>query len=145
MTSFESQFFQKVKFTPEQIKSYFTSAERDYAIAMEDKIPEVKFKFVYDAFIKIGIAVIAREGYKVRSQPGHHVKIIAKLSEIFGDENVDILGNVMRQRRNKDFYDGANGESSQIFSIVKHQIVFVFGRKDDHCNASVIFVNGLGA
>lgn len=106
MTNFETQFFQKLEFMPEQLKQYFESAERDYGIAASDDIPEVQFKFAYDALIKIGIALIAHEGYKVRSQPGHHVKIIDKLSEILADEDIDIMGNTMRQARNKDFYDG---------------------------------------
>jgi hypothetical protein len=106
MINFETQFFQKVGFTPEQLKQYFISAERDYGIAHQDEIPEVRFKFSYDALIKIGIVLIARHGYKVRSQPGHHVKIIEKLGEILADEDLDIFGNTMRQRRNKDFYDG---------------------------------------
>ena len=106
MTNFETQFFQKMDFTPEQLQQYFVSAERDYGIAAQDDIPEVQFKFAYDALIKTGIALIANEGYKVRSQPGHHVKIIDKLSEILADEDIDIMGNTMRQARNKDFYDG---------------------------------------
>ena len=108
MIDFESEFFQKVNFTPKQLKQYFTSAERDYAIAVQDEIPEVRFKFAYDALIKIGIALIARQGYKVRSQPGHHVKIIEKLSEILDNEDIAIMGNTMRQSRNKDFYDGGS-------------------------------------
>lgn len=106
MTNFETQFFQKMDFIPAQLKQYFNSAERDYGIAASDDVPEVQFKFAYDALIKIGIALIAYEGYKVRSQPGHHVKIIEKLSEILTDEDIDIMGNTMRQTRNKDFYDG---------------------------------------
>ena len=66
----------------------------------------MSIKFAYDALIKVGIALIAKQGYKVRSQPGHHVKIIEKLSEILKDEDIDIMGNTMRQSRNKDFYDG---------------------------------------
>ncbi len=106
MTDFETQFFQKITFTPGQIKQYFESAERDYAIAAEADIPEVTFKFAYDALIKVGIALIAKQGYKVRSQTGHHVKILEKLSEILRDEDIVIMGNVMRQNRNRDFYDG---------------------------------------
>ncbi len=106
MTDFETQFFQKLTFTPDQLHQFFASAERDYGIAMDDSIPEVRFKFAYDALIKTGIAMIAQEGYKVRSQTGHHVKILDKLSEILNDEDVSIMGNAMRQSRNRDFYDG---------------------------------------
>jgi len=106
MTDFEDRYFQKLQFTAEQISQYFDSAERDLEIAANTDVPEVRFKFAYDALIKIGIALIAKHGYKVRSQPGHHVKVLEKLSEITNDENVEILGNKMRQDRNKDFYQG---------------------------------------
>jgi hypothetical protein len=106
MINFETKFFQKTTFTANQLIQYIASAERDYAIAAASDIPEVVFKFSYDAFIKIGIALIAKAGYKVRSMPGHHVKIIEKLAEILGNEDAAIIGNRMRQNRNTDFYDG---------------------------------------
>lgn len=49
---------------------------------------------------------MAQNGYKVRSQPGHHVKILEKLAELTGEEDIMTLGNKMRQDRNKDFYEG---------------------------------------
>ena len=82
MANFENQYFRKMDFT------------------------EVRFTFAYDALIKIGIALIAKAGYKVRSQPGHHVKIIEKLAEILADEDIALVGNKMRQSRNADLYDG---------------------------------------
>jgi hypothetical protein len=39
----------------------------------------------------------ARKGYKVRSAIGHHVKILEKLSQLFKDEDILVLGNKMRQ------------------------------------------------
>lgn len=106
MISFESKFFQKFNFTAKQLKQYFVSAERDFAIAVEDIIPEVRFKFAYDAVIKTGIFLIAQAGYKVHSQTGHHVRILEKLSEILDYDDVTIMGNIMRQKRNRDLYDG---------------------------------------
>lgn len=106
MTNFETQYFQKMKFGQKQIDRYFASARRDLNIAKGSDFPEAKFKFAYDALIKLGIALIARQGFKVRSQPGHHVKIIEKMSELLRDENVAVIGNKMRQDRNKDFYEG---------------------------------------
>jgi len=106
VTGFEQNYFQKQKFIDKQISQYFASARRDMEIAESAGIAEVRFKFAYDALIKIGIAVIAEKGYKVRSQPGHHVKILEKMSEILNDENISVLGNKMRQDRNRDFYEG---------------------------------------
>jgi len=124
VTNLETQFFQKLNFTPAQLKQYFDSAVRDYDIAASNDIPEVQFKFAYDALIKIGIALIAREGFKVRSQPGHHVKIIEKLSEVLHYEDIDIMGNTMHQSRNKDFYDGGmiitETEAKQYLEFVGH-------------------------
>ncbi len=106
MINFEDRYFQKLQFTITQVGHYFDSAKRDLEIASSTKLVEVRFKFAYDVLIKIGIALIAKRGYKVRSQPGHHVKILEKLSEITTDGDIEILGNKMRQDRNKDFYEG---------------------------------------
>jgi len=106
MSHFEADYFQKLKFTPEKIAQFMASAERDIAIAADSGVPEVTFKFAYDALIKIGIALIAKRGYKVRSRVGHHVKIIEKMAEILNDPDVIVLGNKMRQDRNIDLYEG---------------------------------------
>ena len=78
----------------------------DLTIAEESDIPDVVFKFSYDALIKLGIMLIARRGYKVRSAVGHHVKILEKLGQLLNDEDILILGNKMRQERNMNLYDG---------------------------------------
>jgi len=106
MNHFEAEYFQKLKFTPDKIAQFIASAERDVAIAVESGVPEVVFKFAYDALIKIGMALIAGRGYKVRSRVGHHVKIIEKIAEILNDPDVVVLGNKMRQDRNVDLYEG---------------------------------------
>jgi hypothetical protein len=54
----------------------------------------------------LGIALIAKRGYKIRSKTGHHVKILEKLSQILKEEGVLVLGNKMRQERNANLYDG---------------------------------------
>lgn len=108
MTYFEDQFFQKIKFSPEQIERYLSSAKRDLEIASKSDVPEIIFKFAYDSLIKLGINLIAKEGYKVRSQIGHHVKILEKLGQLLMAEDVLILGNKMRQERNTDFYGGGD-------------------------------------
>lgn len=131
MANFEDRYFQKLQFAEAQISQYFDSAKRDLEIAAGTNIAEVRFKFAYDALIKIGIALIAKQGYKVRSQPGHHVKVLEKLSEITRDEDVEILGNKMRQDRNKDFYEGGaiitDKETEEYLDFVKE--VFAKARK----------------
>lgn len=106
MTSFEKEYFQKFKFTPSQINRYYQNAVRDFNIAKKDSFTEVQFTYCYQALIKIGIALLAKRGsVKVRSVPGHHVKILSKLSEILGDADIFTLGNAMRMKRNRDLYD----------------------------------------
>ncbi len=106
MINFESQYFQKLAFKKEQIEQFLKSALHDLKIAQDSDIPDVVFKFSYDALIKLGIMLIAKKGYKVRSATGHHVKILEKLSQLLKDEDILVLGNKMRQERNVNLYDG---------------------------------------
>lgn len=106
MINFESQHFQKLTFQEQQINQFLLSARHDLKIAEESDVPDVIFKFGYDALIKLGIALIAKKGYKVRSTAGHHVKILEKLSQLLKDEDIVVLGNKMRQERNVNLYDG---------------------------------------
>jgi len=106
MISFESQYFQKLAFKEEQIEQFLKSALHDLKIAEESEIPDVIFKFSYDALIKLGITLIAQKGYKIRSTIGHHVKILEKLSQVLKEEDILVLGNKMRQERNVNLYDG---------------------------------------
>lgn len=110
MTYFETKYFQKFSFTKQQIDRFFESALRDLKIARQDKFAEVRFTYSYQALVKAGIAVIAKVGgVKVRSVPGHHIKILEKMSEILKNPDVLTLGDAMRIKRNPDFYGG--GES----------------------------------
>ncbi len=106
MINFESQYFQKLAFKNEQIEQFLKSALHDLRIAETSNIPDVIFKFSYDALIKLGISLIAKKGYKIRSTTGHHVKILEKLSQILKEEDILVLGNKMRQERNFNLYDG---------------------------------------
>ena len=106
MINFESQYFQKLEFKNEQIAQFLKSALHDLKIAQSSDIPDFIFKFSYDALVKLGIALIAKKGYKIRSTSGHHVKILEKLSHILKEENILVLGNKMRQERNFNLYDG---------------------------------------
>ncbi len=76
----QEKYFQKFKFEDSQIKNYLKSSQRDLDIASKSKISEVVFRFSYDALIKLGIFLIAKNGYKVRSIPGHHIKILEQLA-----------------------------------------------------------------
>ena len=113
MINYENEFFQKTRFAPEQVLQFLASAEKDLGIAQGSDIAEVIFKFSYDALIKIGIALIARDGYKVRSQTGHHVRIIERMSQILADEDIVIIGNKMRRERNIDLYSGGSSISGK--------------------------------
>jgi hypothetical protein len=104
--TFDQKYFAKFDFSEAQVNQFLSGALRDLEIAQKDRILEVKFNYSYGALLKSGIALIAVHGRKVRSVPGHHVKIIEKLSEILKDKNVDILGNLMRTKRNLDLYAG---------------------------------------
>jgi len=120
---FENESFQKFNFKKEQIKKYFGSARRDILIAQKSTIPEVIFKFSYDALIKIGITLIAKKGFKIRSRAGHHIKILEKLSKLLNDEDIEILGNKMREERNLDLYGGgrliSKKESQEYLTFIK--------------------------
>jgi hypothetical protein len=97
--------FQKFRFTPNQIIRYTQNAQRDLKIAQESSIPEVRFTFGYQSLIKAGITLLAGiDQAKVRSTPGHHVKILDRMSQILRDPDIFTMGNVMRMKRNTDFY-----------------------------------------
>ncbi|MBI3616402.1 MAG: hypothetical protein HY211_07800 [Candidatus Omnitrophica bacterium] len=107
MKGFEKEYFQRFEFTRDQVERYFKNALRDLEIARKDSIPEVKFSYGYQALIKAGIALLAHVGQvRVRGIPGHHVKILGKMSEILRDDDLMMVGNAMRMKRNDDFYGG---------------------------------------
>jgi hypothetical protein len=130
MINFESRHFQKITIKEKQIKQFLKSALHDLEIAKASDIPDVIFKFSYDALIKLGIALIAQEGYKVRSTAGHHVKTLEKLSQILQDEDIVIFGNKMRRERNANLYDGGffvgEKDSREYLKFVEG----IFGKKD---------------
>ena len=106
MINFENQYFRKLAFAEKQIEQLSNSAIHDLKIADSSDINDVIFKFSYDALIKLGIFLIAKKGYKVRSAVGHHIKILEKLSKILEDNDILVLSNKMRQERNINLYDG---------------------------------------
>lgn len=104
--NFETKFFQKNKFDGKTILKYFNNVSKTFKIAIQSKEPEVIFKFSYDALIKTGITLIALYGYRIRSRKGHHVKILEKLSQILINNDIAIIGDKMRKKRNLDLYEG---------------------------------------
>lgn len=106
MIDFENKYFKKFKFTKNQIERFIYSANNDLKIAIDSDVPEVQFQFVYNSFIKIGIALIACYNYKVSSRTGHHVKILEKISEILKEKDILLYGDKMRKARNTELYDG---------------------------------------
>ena len=105
MIDFPSDYFQKFNFSQHQLDAYFKSTKHQLNIAINSQVPEVIFEFSYNALIKFGIYLLANRGYKVRSVPGHHIRILEKMSEILGNEDIFIFGDRMRQERNFNLYD----------------------------------------
>ncbi|MFH0985707.1 MAG: hypothetical protein V1882_09290 [Candidatus Omnitrophota bacterium] len=65
---------------------------------------ENSISYAYQALIKLGIALLAAEGLKVRSIPGHHIKILESMSAMLKDPDILTIGNAMRMKRNQDLY-----------------------------------------
>ena len=132
---FDNKSLKKMIFTDEQIFKYFLSAEKCLQIAETVRIPEVVFKFSYDALLKLGITLIAKEGYKIRMIAGHHIKILEKTSEILNDQTIASIGNIMRTQRNFDLYDAgtliSKKQSDEYLEFVKKVFIatkkFIYG------------------
>ncbi|MBI1909046.1 MAG: hypothetical protein HYS22_02625 [Deltaproteobacteria bacterium] len=104
MKSIDTRFFQKFNFQDQQVKRYWENALKDLGIAKKDPILEVKFTYSYQALIKTAITLLAKHQVKVRSVPGHHVRLLEYLSELLKEPKVLAVGNVMRSKRNIDLY-----------------------------------------
>lgn len=103
---FDNKYFSQFNFTEKQISKNFQNATKDINIAKKDKILDVKFNYVYTALIKSGIALLSFHQVKIKSIPGHHFKIIEQISRILKDDSIMAMGNLMRSKRNLDFYSG---------------------------------------
>ena len=103
---FEDKYFAKIKFTHDQIEKNLKNAQKDLNIAKKVDILEVKFNYAYTALIKTGITLLSHNQVKIKSVPGHHIKIIEKLAHILKDDDIEDIGNIMRSKRNLDFYAG---------------------------------------
>ncbi|MDD3711369.1 MAG: hypothetical protein PHP37_02100 [Patescibacteria group bacterium] len=94
---FDKTFFNKLQFSQKQLDDILDSVRNDLSVAQKSKITEVIFRFSYDALLKFGMYVLAKNGYKIRSILGHHRKIIEQISFILKDENIFIVGDRMRR------------------------------------------------
>jgi len=103
---FEDKYFAQFRFSGEQIEKNLNNAIKDLEIAKTVNILDVKFNYAYVALIKAGIALLSFHRVRIKSVPGHQVKIIEKTAQVLGDGSIEALGNVMRQKRNLDFYAG---------------------------------------
>jgi len=103
---FDDRYFRRFNFDKEQIDNNLKNAFKDFEIAKKDTILEVKFNYAYTSLIKAGITLLSFYKMKIKSVPGHHIKIIEKTSDILKNNTVNEIGNVMRSKRNLDFYSG---------------------------------------
>ena len=104
--NFEKSHFKKHIFTTQQKIQFYNNAKRDIDIAQSVTIEEVRFNYCFSALIKAGIALLSSYNVKIKSTAGHHIKILEKMSEILNDPLISDIGNIMRAKRNLDFYDG---------------------------------------
>ena len=110
---FDARYFRKFKFTPEQVIRSLENAFKDLNIAKKVNILDVRFNYTYAALIKSGIALLSYHQIKVKSVPGHHMKIIDQIGRLLKDEEIVNAGNVMRSKRNKGFYGGGTGVTAK--------------------------------
>ena len=125
---FDRKFFNKIEFNKKQTDNILISAKKDLLVAKNSKIIEVIFRFSYDSLLKFGMYVLAKNGYKTRSIPGHHQKIIEKTSIILNNNLFFIIGERMRRQRNFDLYECVFTVSEkEVFEYLNFVISFVNG------------------
>ena len=116
-------YFKPLKFTKDQLENYRLSLLQDYRIAKDNNTPQIVLRFSYDCMIKLAISELARQGYKVRSIPGHHIALLDELAEIVGEADLAIVFNEYRQKRNRELYDGycyaTETEAHALFSLLE--------------------------
>lgn len=126
---FETKFFEKKIISPQTIKNYLSNVTKDLKIASDGKYSEVTFSFSYNALVKMGVALIAISGYKIKSRIGHHIKIIEKIAEILNNKDIMVIGEAMRKKRNSDLYQGgvfiSEKESQDYLKFVKKVLIDV--------------------
>lgn len=104
MIEFDSRYFRKIPVRGKGVQAFVRGAQRDLEIARESERPEVTFTFSYSALFKGGQALLAGHGVRVRSVPGHHMRVLDSAAEILQDISVSTVGDRMRKKRNTDLY-----------------------------------------
>ena len=100
------KYFKESDFTDEQIVNISNNCKNDLEIAEESKRVEVKFIFSYNALIKICIIILhIKKGFRIRSIPGHHIKLLEAISLILQNDDIYDTGNAMRMKRKANMYE----------------------------------------
>ena len=128
--------FEKQKFTDRQIEKYFNSALKDFKIAFSSEVPEIIFKFCYDSLLKIAITICAKNNLRVKSRAGHHIELLKKLAEYLNDENILIISNEMRKKRNFDLYSGGVLISEKEALNYKKWLKKIAAQAEEYLNAN---------
>jgi len=124
--------FEKFNFTDRQVQKYYQSAWRDLKIVFDSAIPEVIFRFCYDALLKLAIAVCARENLRVKARQGHHIELIEFLARFLKDKEIITFGNEMRTKRNWDLYGGGTLISQKEAMEYQKWVEEVFEKADKY-------------
>ena len=98
--------FEKFNFSHDQINRYYQAATKDLRLAASAGAPELVFYVCYNIIVKIAMAVCAKNNLRVKSRTGHHIELIGKLAEFLKDKKIEDIAGKMRNKRNKDLYDG---------------------------------------
>jgi hypothetical protein len=126
--------FEKFNFTANQMAKYFSSAKRDLKIAKDSIITEVAFRFAYDSLLKLAITVCAKNNLRVKARQGHHAELIAKLAELLNDNDIEVIANEMRSKRNWDLYGGGAIITDKETKEYLQWIADIFSKADDVLN-----------
>jgi len=103
---FDNKYFSQHDFSKAQIEKNLGNAIKDLNIAKKDNILDVKFNYAYSALLKTGLTLLSQQQIKIKSAPGHHIKIIETMAELLKDDSIADVGNAMRSKRNIDMYSG---------------------------------------
>ena len=126
--------FEIFRFTQRQTDDFFNGAKHDFTIATQATVPDVTFRFAYDALIKLAIAICADHGLRVKAQQGHHVELIEKLAEYLGDPEIQVVLNKFRQKRNWNLYYGGTVISEKAVAEYLTWTQTVFGKAQQYFN-----------
>jgi len=131
--------FEKFVFTRHQVDKYYASAVRDLKIARRAEETEVSFRFCYDSLLKLAIAVCAKNNLRVKARQGHHIKLIDKLAEILHNQDIKIIGQEMRSKRNWDLYGGGIIISKKEAKEYLKWTADIFQEADRHLHKNKLF------